>query len=214
SRVASGTAPCNPMLRRAAPGTLAPLCTAAEDTFGEAEQPPGLTVPGVALQDRAPCPPGEAHPQDRPGAQLLDVAHDLLDVPGPMEEPVDAVLEDLGDLATRARHDRHAGGSVLEHLERREVEERQRRVGCQADVHPCQVARHVGMSDLAGDRDAVRGAVPPAVVLHQASQRAVAHHQQSTGLGLLAWLPERLEKDLHTVPLLEAAAAPDGALVS
>ncbi len=69
------------------------------------------------------------------------------------------------------------------------------------------------MGHLARDRDAATRQVSPAARLDEAPQGTIPHDQQAVGRTPLAQLPERLEENLDTVPLLEATQKSDDELV-
>src|SRR2546425_908777 len=132
---------CIPTATRALGGTLpARARVAATRGLRDGEQVSGVPVPGVDLLDRPARRPGESHAQLRGGAQPFDVLDHLGDVPGRVQHGARLVREDLGDLPARTRDERDAGGGILEDLQRREVEQRQRRGGGEAGAQPLRPA--------------------------------------------------------------------------
>src|SRR5262245_12790385 len=115
----------------------------------------GKTIPGVDPLDRPARRSGEPDAQFGTGPQTLDVFNNFRDVARSMQHRTRLVRESLGDLTATARDDRYARSGVLENLEWRKVEEGERRVGRQPDVHLLEPARDVPMRHGARDRDGV-----------------------------------------------------------
>src|SRR5205823_2471754 len=130
-----------------------------------------------------------------------------------IEQPGNAVVDELIELTESRRHDRSARCERLEHLEWREIEGLLSRVRRDRKIHRSKVRRYLLMADLACQQHVLLEGITPDPLADVLQTRALADNQQP----LIALPPSQLDhgiqKEVHPVPGLQASQETDDRLL-